>query len=350
MNFLEYINGILEEILQDFYSGTGQYIGAAKLIAGLGVTISAFFMYFRIMGGEGLDRKGIGKIIAVLLGITFYGTFLQIINTPLDIASNSIKTIAQSEDGNTENYFNTYDLNNNNGSFGNDPEKDKLIKEKLNEADQSLGISSDEGGGIMELSKNIYDTFAGNAFDNVKLWIIEGFYNIVHWIGNIAIIILNLIRTFFLVVLASFGIFAIAFSAYPGLENSFFQWLQKYINVYLWLPISYILQGLISRLFTYIKAEAPINSLEMITSSRDEMMMGVDNSIMGMLGLCAVVSFATVPTLSSWLVNAATNGMSSKLKGKTMDGAKQMASKGAAVASGGKTAAVQGGLQAVKQK
>mgnify|MGYP000692488013 CR=1 FL=1 len=174
--------------------------------------------------------------------------------------------------------------------------------------------------------------FNGNAMDNVRLWLLEAFYDIVHFLGVIAIIILNVVRTFFLIVLSIFGIFVIALCMYPGLESSFYQWLQKYINVYLWLPISYILQGLISKIFMKINPDQATN---IFFASEQELNNAGSNVTLGLVGICSIVSFVTVPTLSSWLINAATTALGSKVKGKAMNAGKTIQTAAKAKATGG---------------
>jgi len=336
-SILEHVNSLLAEILAEITSGTSQYIGVAKIIAGVGALILLHMTFSQIMSGkvEESINNFLKRIFLIGLGITFYGTFLSFVNTPLDLMSNSIKKVVAEDNDRTNNYFETYSFDNQN-SFSNNEETDAEIKDLLNEADAVLGIQEEEDeGGISSVFMGVFN---GTYQDNVRLWILEAFYKIIHWLGVIAIIILNVVRTFFLIVLSTFGIFVIAFSMYPGLENSFYQWLQKYINVYLWLPISYILQGLISRLFTYVN---PDTASTVFTATPDEMVNASNNMLIALVGLCSIVAFATVPTLSSWLINAATNSLGSKVKGKAMDAGKTISKAGktaAAAKSGGATA------------
>ena len=207
----------------------------------------------------------------------------------------------------------------------------------MREADSE--IDNDSGGEDSSSSNVFMSIFNGTYQDNIRLWILEAFYEIIHFLGVIAIIILNVVRTFFLIVLSIFGIFVLAFSMYPGLENSFMQWLQKYINVYLWLPISYILQGLISKLFTKVKPDV---ASSIFTATSEEISNSSNNVVIALIGLCSIVSFATVPTLSSWLINASTNALGSKVKGKAMDVGKtaQQAGKAAVAAKTGGASAL----------
>lgn len=335
---LQSVNSLLAEVLAEMTNGSSQYIGVAKLIAGVGALILSLTTFSQIMSGK-IDEP-IGnftkRILLISLGIGYYGVFLSFINAPLNIMTQSIKEVVAIDHEKTENFFETYTFNQDD-EFSNNPEDDAAINGLLTEAETVVGSDNDDDSS--GLSGVVMGIFNGSYQDNIRLWIMEAFYQIIHFLGIIAVIVLNVIRTFFLIVLSTFGIFVIAFCMYPGLENSFFQWLQKYINVYLWLPISYILQGLISKIFTMIK---PDMGTTIFTSNAQEMSNAGDNIIVALIGICSVVAFATVPTLSSWMVNAATTSMGSKVKGKTMDAGKsgaKAAKTAAAVKTGGASAA-----------
>lgn len=337
---LEYVNNLLAEVLADMSSSTGQYVGTAKIIAGLGAMISAVMTFSQIMSGKSDEpiANFARRFLLISLGIGFYSTFLGLINMPLDAMGSSIKEVVIEDHVDTESYFESYTFNKEE-EFSNNPEADAEINELLREADSELGIRED--GNESESSSVIMSIFNGSYQDNIRLWILEAFYEIIHFLGVIAIIVLNVVRSFFLIVLSIFGIFVLAFSMYPGLENSFNQWLQKYINVYLWLPISYILQGLISKLFTKVKPDV---ASSIFTATSEELSNSSNNVVIALIGVCSVVSFATVPTLSSWLINAATNALGSKVKGKAMDVGKtaQQAGKVAVAAKTGGAGALAG--------
>ncbi len=113
--------------------------------------------------------------------------------------------------------------------------------------------------------------------------------------------VLNVIRGFYLIILTIFGIFVIALSTFPSLEGSFAQWISKYINVYLWLAIGFVLQGVLFRLQKFL-ADSPSNEFH-----------GGTNIFSLLVAVCTIVGFIAVPSISSWLINAATNGASGKM-------------------------------------
>lgn len=328
--FLDYTNELLNNLLLDFTMGTTSLIGPAKIIAGIGALIGVFVIYKKsVTENEPINMGEIFRMGGLLLGILFYGTFITLLNKPLDLMSKSVKTLAITEDNNTESFFNSYN-NDTQDDFSANDEYDNEINDLLNEAQDEIGVDLSEE--TSSLSASVFDLFTpGNIVQNMQLYIAEAIYNFIHFLGVVAIIVLNIVRTFFLITLTFFGIFVLAISMYPGLQGSFMQWVQKYINVYMWLPVSYILQGVVSKLFTYFKTYNVI--------SVDGVEAMASNWILGLVGLCSVVGFATVPTMSSWLVNATTSGLASKTKQKTMSASKGVASVAKAKSTGGASVA-----------
>lgn len=303
--FQNYVNSILNDLILNVTSGTSSFFYAAKLIAGFGALISVYMVWKKsVTDNEKIDMNEIYRIGILFIGIMFYGYFINLINLPLNLISESIKSKALVNTTNAVDFFDSYqftpDLNNQLATNEiQENELNDIINESSIELDQE--IEEDEQSIVGMLFSAPNDILA-----NLEIILMESLFNSIHFFGVIAMLILNVVRSFFLIVLTYFGIFVLAISVYPGLKNSFFQWLQKYINVYLWLPISYIIQGIISKLFTFFKPITLTSEIE------DDFSM----VIIGMVGLCSIIGFALVPTMSSWLINAATNAAASKLKQK----------------------------------
>jgi len=356
-DFLEYINTLLESIVSDFNGDASSFLGPAKLIAGLGALIGVYMVYKKaVTDGEGINMNEIWRMSALALGIAFYGTFISLINAPLKLMSESIKSVAISSSEATDDFFDSYsfeDMGRIDHQFQESDKEEAQLNALINKGEVALGLTETEEEDST-LGSAIKSYFSGPSIgDKIQLYMMEAVYNIFHFLGVMAIIVLNVIRSFFLIVLIYFGIFVMAFSMYPGLQNSFFQWLQKYINVYLWLPISYILQGMISKMFTYFRADY----VGLIPSSQTESLNAMNNGIVAIIGVCSIVAFATVPTMSAWLINASTTAAGSKLKQKASQGMQQaqkgasaLGKGGAGAATGGASLAASAGVSAIKSK
>ena len=117
-------------------------------------------------------------------------------------------------------------------------------------------------------------------------------------------VILDVLRTFYLIVLSLLGPIAFAISIFDGFQNTLVQWFSKYISIYLWLPISDLFSAIIARLQT-------------LSLQHDAEMMAQDynwyfdmsNSINLIFILVAICGYLCIPSIASWVVQA--NGFSS---------------------------------------
>ena len=63
-----------------------------------------------------------------------------------------------------------------------------------------------------------------------------------------AALIIDTLRTFFLIVLAILGPVAFAISVYDGFASTLTQWISRYISIYLWLPVSDLFSSILARI------------------------------------------------------------------------------------------------------
>ena len=61
-------------------------------------------------------------------------------------------------------------------------------------------------------------------------------------------LVLDTLRTFFLIVLSILGPLSFAISVYDGFHNTMIQWICQYISIYLWLPISDLFSSVLARI------------------------------------------------------------------------------------------------------
>ena len=83
---------------------------------------------------------------------------------------------------------------------------------------------------------------------SVKGLIFKGLAWILELLFAAASVILDVLRTFYLVVLSLLGPIAFAISVFDGFQSTLTQWLTKYVSIYLWLPISDLFSAIIARL------------------------------------------------------------------------------------------------------
>ena len=128
---------------------------------------------------------------------------------------------------------------------------------------------------------------------SVKGLIFKGLAWILELLFAAASVILDVLRTFYLVVLSLLGPIAFAISVFDGFQSTLTQWLTKYVSIYLWLPISDLFSAIIARL--------QILSLQQETTSGTAVTL-----IFMVIGICG---YMCIPSISTWIVQ--TGGISS---------------------------------------
>jgi len=139
---------------------------------------------------------------------------------------------------------------------------------------------------------------------SVKGLLLKGLTWLLELLFAAAGIILDVLRTFYLIVLSLLGPIAFAISVFDGFQNTLVQWLSKYISIYLWLPISDLFSAVVARLQT-------------LSMRHDAEMMAQDygwyfdasNTVNVIFMFVAICGYLCIPSIASWVVQA--NGFSS---------------------------------------
>lgn len=115
-----------------------------------------------------------------------------------------------------------------------------------------------------------------------------------------ASLVIDTIRTFFLIVLSILGPIAFALSVFDGLQNTLVQWLARYISVYLWLPVADLFGAMLAKIQTLILQE------EMNLMADPMSVIDVDGSsaIYLIFMVIGIIGYFCVPTVSNWIVQA----------------------------------------------
>lgn len=123
-------------------------------------------------------------------------------------------------------------------------QKDKLEYEAMVRNPETAYLVSDEAFDkqIDELGWSAKDiaTMGGMYMDraahNIKQSVRDWFRELLELLFQSAALVIDTIRTFFLIVLSILGPIAFAISVYDGFQATLTQWITRYISVYLWLP------------------------------------------------------------------------------------------------------------------
>jgi len=147
---------------------------------------------------------------------------------------------------------------------------------------------------------------------NLEKSIRDAFRSLLELLFAAASLLIDTVRTFFLVVLSVLGPIAFAISVWDGLQSTLGQWFTRYISVYLWLPVS----DLFSCMLAKIQVLMLQNDIAELQGNPDY---SLDNSncVYIIFMLIGIVGYFTVPTVSGWIVQAGGGGNYSRNLNRT---------------------------------
>ncbi|TDE29373.1 conjugative transposon protein TraJ [Flavobacterium ranwuense] len=173
-----------------------------------------------------------------------------------------------------------------------DPETAYLVSnEEFDKRLEELGWSPADVG-----------TMAGMYMDRqaykIEKAIKEWFRNLLEILFQAAALVIDTIRTFFLIVLSILGPIAFAISVWDGFQSTLTQWLTRYVSVYLWLPVADLFSSMLAKIQSLI-IERDIEMLADPTFIPD-----TSNTVYIIFMIIGIVGYFTIPTVTGWIIQA----------------------------------------------
>jgi conjugative transposon TraJ protein len=167
--------------------------------------------------------------------------------------------------------------------------------------DQNEGTFSSLGNDV----KFWMDKMQYNFKNNIKQWMSE----ILQVVYAAAILCINTLRTFYLIVLAILGPLVFGFAVFDGLQHSLQQWVARYINIFLWLPIANIFGSIIGQ----VQQQMIKLDISQIQSAGDTFFSPTDTCYL--IFLCiGIVGYFSVPSVANYVIHAhGGNGLLNKV-------------------------------------
>lgn len=134
-----------------------------------------------------------------------------------------------------------------------------------------------------------------NFRNTIKQWMSE----ILHVLYAAAVLCINTIRTFYLIVLAILGPIVIGFSVFDGLHHTLTIWIARYINVFLWLPVANIFGSIIGK----IQENMLKMDIQQVNQYGDTFFSSTDTAYLIFM-VIGIVGYFTVPSVASYIVHA----------------------------------------------
>ena len=287
------LHQILRALYDEMMPLCSNMTGVAKGIAGLGALFYvAAKVWQSLARAEPIDVYPLLRPFALGLCIMFFPTFvLGTINTVLSPVVRGCNDPLQTQ---------TFDMNEYR------QQKDKLEYEALMRNPETAYLASDEefDRQLEELGWSPSDmiTMTGMYMDraayDIKKSVRDWFRELLELMFQAAALIIDTLRTFFLIVLAILGPLAFAISVYDGFQSTLTQWITRYISIYLWLPVADLFSSVLARIQT-LMLQRDIEEL-----SDPNFIPDGSNSVYIIFMIIGIVGYFTIPTVAGWIVSA----------------------------------------------
>lgn len=285
------LHQILRNLYEEMMPLCSQMTGVAKGIAGLG---ALFYVAYRVWQSlsraEPVDVYPLLRPFVLGFCIMFFPTVvLGTINGVLSPIVTGTNGILQSQTFDMDRYREQKDRLELEAMKRN-PETAYLVdKEEFDKKLDDLGITD---------APEICGMYIDRAMYNTKKWFQELFRNLLELMFQAAALVIDTLRTFFLVVLSILGPISFAISVWDGFHASLTQWFVRYISIYLWLPVSDLFSSVLARI-QVLMLQKDIEQL-----SDPNFIPDGSNAVYITFLIIGIIGYFTIPTVANWIVQA----------------------------------------------
>ena len=290
----ENLHQILRSLYDEMMPLCEDMAGVAKGIAGLG---ALFYVAYRVWQSlaraEPIDVFPMLRPFAIGLCIMFFPTVV------LGTLSGVLPPIVQG----TAKMLETETLDMNEYR----EQKDKLEYEAMKRNPETAYLVSNEefDKQLEELGWSPDDlvTMAGMYIERsmyqMKKGVRDFFRELLELLFQAAALVIDTLRTFFLVVLSILGPIAFAISVWDGFQSTLTQWICRYVQVYLWLPVSDMFSTILAKI-QVLMLQSDIERMQADPNFSLDSSDGVYIVFM----IIGIIGYFTIPTVSGWIIQA----------------------------------------------
>ena len=290
----ENLHQILRSLYDEMMPICEDMAGVAKGIAGLG---ALFYVAYRVWQSlaraEPIDVFPMLRPFAIGLCIMFFPTV--VLGTLSGVLSPIVQGTAQMLEAET------LDMNEYR------EQKDKLEYEAMKRNPETAYLVSNEefDKQLEELGWSPEDlvTMTGMYIERsmyqMKKGVRDFFRELLELLFQAAALVIDTLRTFFLVVLSILGPIAFAISVWDGFQSTLTQWICRYVQVYLWLPVS----DMFSTILAKIQVLMLLSDIERMQADPNFSLDSSDGVYIVFM-IIGIIGYFTIPTVSGWIIQA----------------------------------------------
>ena len=286
----ENLHQVLRSLYQDMLPLCGDMIGVAKGIAGLG---ALFYVAYRVWKSlakaEPIDVFPLLRPFAIGICIMFFPTLvLGTINTILSPVVQGTHAILEGQTLDMQNYQQQKD----------DLEYEARVREgKAWLVDDEAYDQQLADMGITDMGE-IVSMWGERTWHDMKMWFRQMVRDLFEILFNAAALTIDVLRTFFLVVLSILGPLSFALAVYDGFHSTLTSWISRYISVYLWLPIA--------DLFSAVLAKIQVLMLEADVAALQDPNYVPDGSqgVYIVFLIIGIIGYFSIPTVAEWVIQS----------------------------------------------
>ncbi|MDH6311169.1 conjugative transposon TraJ protein [Dysgonomonas sp. PFB1-18] len=294
------LHQLLRQLYNDMMPLCGDMVGVAKGIAGLG---ALFYVAYRVWQSlaraEPIDVFPLLRPFAIGLCIMFFPTIvIGTINSVMSPIVQGTHSMMENQTMDMEEYARQRDQLEYEIKMRS-PETAYLVDDAALEAKLSeLGVT-DVGAKVgLHMDRAAY---------NFKKWLQRALRDLLELLFQAAALVIDVVRTFFLIVLSILGPIAFAFAVWDGFQSSLTGWLMRYISVYLWLPVSDLFSSILARIQS-LMLQADIERMRI----DPDFSLDSSDAVFIIFMIIGIIGYFTIPTVAGWIVQAGGGGALSK--------------------------------------
>lgn len=319
----ENLHQILHTLYQEMMPLCSNLTGVAKGIAGLGALFYVAAKVWQALArAEPIDVYPLLRPFAIGLCILFFPTFvLGTINTVLSPVVKGCHGMLETQTFDMNKYREQKDKLEFEANKRN-PETAYLVdKEEFDKKLDELGWSA---GDLITMGGMYIDRAEYRMKQNIRRW----FQELLELLFQSAGLVIDTIRTFFLIVLSILGPIAFAISVYDGFQSTLTQWITRYISVYMWLPVSDLFSSVLARIQVLMLTK-DIEAMSDPTFIPDS-----SNTVYMVFLIIGIFGYFTIPTVANWIIMAGGVSGANRAMNTTAAKAGNVAAAGAGAAVG----------------